>query len=324
VISAFAIGFEIAARINVAIYPSIHMRGWQGTGIAGGAGAAAAVGRLLGLRPEAIAHAIGIAATNASGLRATYGSMSKPLNIGRTGASGLQSALLAALGFTSHPDMLGEGGFLEMFDENPRCDTLIDGLGECWSILDNGYKPYPCGFVAHATIDAVLDLREQAGKAAELARLRLRVSPESMRLMNKTDPKNELEAKFSLIYDAAVAWVTGNVSPAAFEDAAVADPRYRSIMELTQITVDDEIAQHEAYAEADLADGRCLKAYVEYARGTNQRPMSDDDLRWKFELGLEIGGFKGADALADFIMTAEAEAVSRIMDSLAIQRCVEK
>jgi 2-methylcitrate dehydratase PrpD len=320
IIPAFAIGFEIAARINLAVYPAIHLRAWQGTGVAGGAGAAAAVGRLFELSPDAIVHAIGIAATNASGLRATFGSMSKPLNIGRAGASGLQSALLAARGFTSHPDILGEGGFLEMFDEAPRHGVLTDRLGEKWSILDNGYKPYPCGFVAHATIDAVRDLRAQAGDGAELASLRLAVSPESMRLMNKTDPRNELEAKFSLVYDAAVAWIEGNVSPAAFEEAAIADPRYRAIMELTEITVEEEIEQHEAHAEADLADGRTLQVHVEHARGTTDRPMSDSDLRQKFELGFEIGGFEGAGDLADFIMTADTEPVGRILDTLAAQR----
>jgi 2-methylcitrate dehydratase PrpD len=320
IIPAFAVGFEIGARINLAVYPSVHMRSWQGTGIAGGAGTAAAIGRMLRLSPEAIVHAIGIAATNASGLRATYGSMSKPLNIARAGASGLQSTLLAALGFTSHPDILGEGKFLELFDDAPRHEVLFDGLGERWSILDNGYKPYPCGFVAHAAIDAVRDLRAQAGEDAELTRLRLRVSPESMRLMNKTDPGNELEAKFSLIYDAAVAWVEGNVSPAAFEDAAIADPRYRSIMALTEITVGDDIAQHEAHADADLAGGGSIEVHVDHARGTTERPMSDSDLRQKFELSFEIGGFDGADALAEFIMTAETEPVGRILDVLAVSR----
>jgi 2-methylcitrate dehydratase PrpD len=319
-IPAFAIGFEIAARANLAVYPSIHMRRWQGTGMAGGAGVAAAVGRLLGLSPYEIAHAIGIAATNASGLRATYGSMSKALNIGRTSASGLQSALLAARGFTSHPDILGEGKFLDMYDDDPRHDALTDALGERWSILDNGYKPYPCGFVAHATIDAVRDLRAQAGEGAALTCLHLRVSRESMRLMNKTDPKNELEAKFSLVYDAAVAWVDGNVSPAAFEDAAIADPRYRSVMAKTRIAVEEGIAQHEAYAAADLSDGRSLQVHVEHPRGTSERPMSDDDLRQKFELGLEIGQFEGAGALAARVMTAENEPVSQILDALAVGR----
>lgn len=317
IIPAFAVGFEIAARINEAVYPSVHLRGWQGTGVAGGAGAAAAISRMLDLSPEAVAHAMGIAATNASGLIATFGSMSKPLNIARAGASGLQSALLASFGFTSHPDIFGAGKFLEMFDEIPRHNVLLDALSDHWSILDNGYKPYPCGFVAHAAIDAVRDLRASAGAGAELCALRLRVSPESMQLMNKMNPQNELEAKFSLIYDAAVAWTEGNVSPAAFEDEAIRDPRYRGIMELSTITVDEAVAQHEAFAAADLADGRKLEVHVGHARGTTERPMSDDDLRQKFQAGLEIGGFGNAEALADLIMTADTVPVGRILDHLA-------
>ncbi len=89
---------------------------------------------------------------------------------------------------------------------------LTERLGEQWSVLENGYKPYACSFVAHATVDAVRDLHREAGEGAQLARLRLQVSPESTRLMNKTDPKDELEAKFSLVYEAAVAWTEGNVA----------------------------------------------------------------------------------------------------------------
>ena len=318
IIPGFAVGFEIAARINHAVYPSVHLRGWQGTGIAGGAGAAAAIGRMLGLGVDAIAHAMGISATGASGLIATFGSMSKPLNIARAGASGLQSAHLAARGFTSHPDIFGAGRFLEMFDDAPRHHLLTGGLGARWSILDNGYKPYPCGFVAHATIDAVRDLAATAGNGVGLRALRLRVSPEAMQLMNKTDPANELEAKFSLIYDAAVAWVEGNVSPAAFEDAAVRDPRYRSVMALTRITVCDDVAQHEAFAEADLAGGRTIDVHVRHARGTAERAMTDEDLKVKFASGLEIGGFDCAGDLAGLVMEASGEPVARILDHLAI------
>src|SRR5215204_5805663 len=120
IIPAFAVGFELQGRLNHAIYPSVHLRGWQGTGIVGGIGTAAAISRMLGLNASRTVHAMGIAATNASGLIATFGSMSKPLNIGRAGASGLQSAYLAALGFTSHEDVIGTGRFLELYDEAPR------------------------------------------------------------------------------------------------------------------------------------------------------------------------------------------------------------
>jgi 2-methylcitrate dehydratase PrpD len=118
IIPAFAIGFEIQARLNHAVYPSIHLRGWQGTGVVGGIGAAAAAGRMLGLDAVQIAHAMGIAASNASGLIATFGSMTKSLNLGRAGATGLQSAYLAQLGFTSARDILGEGKFLETYDDS--------------------------------------------------------------------------------------------------------------------------------------------------------------------------------------------------------------
>lgn len=316
ILSAFAVGFEVGARINLSVYPAVHLRGWQGTGIAGGAACATAIGRMLNLSPDEVTHAIGIAATNTSGLIATFGSMSKALNIGRAGAAGLQSALLASLGYTSHPDILGEGGFLAMFDDAPRDEVLLEALGKHWSIQENGYKPYPCGFVAHATIDAVRDLKAKAD-SAELRALRLKVSPESMHLMGRKNPTNELEAKFSLVYEAAVAWVEGNVSPAAFEDEAVRDPRCRAIMGITQIEVSKAVAQHEAFAEADLDDGRTIAIHVEQARGTAERPMSDEDLRAKFEAGLTLGGIQRAHELANLIMLGTEEPVAQIMDHLA-------
>ncbi len=315
IIPAFAIGFEVGARINHAVYPSVHLRGWQGTGMAGGAAAAAAIGRMMGLDAGQIVHAMGIAATNASGLIATFGSMSKPLNIGRAGASGLQSAYLAADGFTSNEDIFGSGRFLEMFDEAPRHNILTDGLGERWSILENGYKPYPCGFVAHAMIDAVRDLRAKVGLNARLKRLKLRVSPESTHLMGNANPTNELEAKFSLLYDAAVAWVEGHVTPAAFEEAAIADPRYRAVMAITEITTSTSVSQDEAYADAEFDDGTNASVHVAHARGTQVRPLTDQDLREKFDAALALGGNNDGSALASLIMTGDAP-VGTLIDQL--------
>jgi 2-methylcitrate dehydratase PrpD len=319
IIPAFAIGFEFGARINHAVYPSVHLRGWQGTGMAGGAAAAAAIGRMMGLDETQIVHALGIAATNASGLIATFGSMSKPLNIGRAGASGLQSAWLAADGSTSNEDIFGAGKFLEMFDEAPRHNILTDGLGERWSILENGYKPYPCGFVAHAMIDAVRNLRAKVGPDAKLKSMRLRVSPESTHLMGNPNPTNELEAKFSLLYDAAVAWVEGHVTPAAFEEEAIADPRYRAVMALTEIVTSREVAQDEAFADAEFADGTSAGLHVPHARGTLVRPLTDQDLREKFDAALALGGIRDGSALAKLIMEGDAP-VGRLIDGLNGQR----
>ena len=258
---------------------------------------------MLGLDADRTCHAMGLAATNASGLIATFGSMAKPLNIGRAGASGLQSALLAALGYTSHADILGAGRFLELYDEAPRHDLLVEGLGRDWAILRNGYKPYPCGFVAHAMIDAVRDLRARIGAARPLTRLDLRLSTESMQLMGNADPGNELEAKFSLVYEAAVAWIDGHVTPAAFEPEAVRDPRYRSVMALTRIVASPEVAQHEAFVEAAFADGAVERLHVAHARGTPARPLTDGDLLEKFVAALTLGGIAGGEQLGAMILS---------------------
>lgn len=316
IIDAFAVGFEISARINECIYPSIHLRGWQGTGIAGGAGAAAAVGRLIGLDAERMVHAIGIGAAGAAGLIATFGSMSKALNIARAGALGLQSALLAADGFTSNDDMLGRARFLDLFDDAPRRDMLIEGLGHHWAVVRNGYKPYPCGFVAHAMIEAVRELRARAGRADGLTRLELRVSAESTQLMGNADPNTELEAKFSLAYNAAVAWVDGNVTPAAFEDDAVRDPRYRSAMAACVLRSSPQVRQDEAYAEATFADGTTQSMHVAHAKGTSIRPMTDQDLLEKYSAALASAGIHDGRTLHALIMTETDIAAARIMDHL--------
>jgi 2-methylcitrate dehydratase PrpD len=312
-VPAFAVGFEIQSRINLAVYPEVHLRGWQGTGIAGGAGTAAALGRLFGLSQGQIVHAMGIAATGAAGLTATFGSMSKALNIGRAGASGLQSACLAEMDFTSHSDIFGRGRFLEMYDDEPRHAILTDELGQDWAILNNGYKPYPCGFVAHAAIDAVRELRELAGGAEDMVRLDLQVSRESMHLMGHADPSNALEAKFSLLYDVAVAWVAGNVTPAAFEPAEVMRLDYRQVMERIRIESSDSVRQHEAFATVEL-DGRpSLSVHVPDARGTPARPMTDADLVDKFRICLASGGIEGADYLVAVILERDDVSVGEVM-----------
>lgn len=317
IIPAYAIGFEIGARLNNCTYPSIALRGYQGTGIIGGIGAAAAVGRMMKLDANRLCHAMGIAAGNTSGLIATFGSMTKALNVGRAGSSGLQSAYLAAQGFTSNDDIFGAGKFLELYDDEPKLDVLLDGLGDRWSILENGYKPYPCGFVAHAMIDAVRDLRTKVGSTSGLKRLRLEVSPESMRLMGNPDPTNELEAKFSLVYEAAVAWVEGHVTPAAFEDEAVRDPRYRRAMALISIVTSSERAQHEALAEAEFEDGRTESLFVPQARGTQARPLNDTDLREKFDAALQLGGIKDTETLANLVMNGDREPVGALIRNLS-------
>jgi len=310
--AAFAIGFEIQARLAKAVSPSMPDRGWHGTGVVGGVGVAAAVARLLGLDTTRTAHAIGIAASGGAGLVATFGSMSKSLNLGRAGAVGVESAYLAAGGFTSHPDIVGEGGFLRMYDDEPRPAALLDGLGSRWAVLENGYKPYPCGVVAHAAIDGVLQLRAQISPSDGLSALRLQVPPETARLMGNPEPRTGLEAKFSVRYAAAVAWVDAMVLPEAFEDQAVSGPAYRETMERIAVKVIPGLAQDEARIEAETTSGSSLAVHVEHARGTAGRPLTDDELQAKFLTACRIGGNGNGPQLLCTVDQLERIAVSEI------------
>lgn len=300
-IATFAVGFEIQARLADAISPVMPERGWHGTGIVGGIGVAAAVSRLLGSSPQQTAHAIGIAGTAAAGLVATFGSMAKALNLGRAGAAGVQSAQLAARGFTSHPDLLDAGNFLRMYDDAPRMDHLRHRLGSSWAVLDNGYKPYPCGVVAHAVIDAILQLRTEAPAGDAPTTMHLTVSPATVRLMGNPSPATGLEAKFSVAYAAAVAWVGGHVLPGAFDDVTVVDSAYQALLRTVRVEPSDAVAQDEAICEVRTTSGWTGKVHVEHARGTRARPLDDLELQAKFRAACEVGGIDRAEKLIDVV-----------------------
>jgi 2-methylcitrate dehydratase PrpD len=315
-LAAFAVGFEIQARLAEAISPVMPERGWHGTGIVGGIGVAAAVSRMLGSSVLQTTHSIGIAGTGASGLVATFGTMAKALNLGRAGATGVHSAQLAARGFTSHPDLVGSGGFLAMYDDAPRLDGILANLGSRWAVLENGYKPYPCGVVAHAAIDAVLELREQAPPGEHATRIDLTVSPETVRLMGNPAPTTGLEAKFSVAYAAAAAWLDGRILPSTFEDEGVADRGRQALLSAVRVNASDSVAQDAAVCVVSTSSGWTGTARIDHARGTRGRPLDDGDLRAKFRSACEVGGSAHADQLIDVVERVEDRGVRELAELL--------
>ncbi|MGH2401333.1 MAG: MmgE/PrpD family protein [Candidatus Limnocylindria bacterium] len=304
-VAAFAVGFEIQARLAGAISPVMPERGWHGTGVVGGIGVAAAVSRVLGSSALQTRHAMGIAGSAAAGLVATFGSMTKALNLGRAGAAGVHSAQLAAQGFTSHPDLLGTGSFLQMYDDAPRVEAVSEGLGAEWAILENGYKPYPCGVVAHAAIDAALELRDQAPPDDVPTTIHLTVSPETVRLMGNPVPGTGLEGKFSVAYAAVAAWLDGTVLPGAFEDAAVLDEARQALLRIVRVEASGDVAQDEAVCTIGTSSGWTGTAHIAHARGTRARPLDDEELRAKFRIACKVGGNPRAVDLIDAVERIE-------------------
>lgn len=318
-LTSFVVGVELQARLAAAMYPDYADRGWHGTGVVGPVAVALAVSRLRGLDEQRMAHAAGLGATQGAGVTAVFGSMAKSLNLGRAGASGVQCALLAERGFTSNPGMLEPGAkWFRRYSDVLDDDALLGQLGKRWAVLIDGFKPHACGLVAHAAIDAVLELRREAGVAVEeITELRLRVPPESLVLMGNLSPTTELEAKFSVAYAAAAGFIDGSAGPAAFDEDRVNDERYRALLSKVTLEGDPGVRQDESIVTLTTRSGETHRSHVEHALGTQEHPMTDQDLEAKFRaLSTEVLGEQPAGQLVQHLWTFDHEPVAHLTAAL--------
>ena len=158
---AFLTGFEVECKISEWMLPQHYVKGMHSSGTVGTFGAYAAAAKLLGLNRDKLRSGFGIAASFAAGIRCNFGTMTKPLHVGRAAENGVTAALLAARGFTADPDALdGPWGFYAVQGGGVSPEKVSQGFGKAWTIVDPGVsiKPYPCGVLTHPTIDLMLKL----------------------------------------------------------------------------------------------------------------------------------------------------------------------
>jgi 2-methylcitrate dehydratase PrpD len=282
---ALILGIEVECRIGNAVYPAHYDVGWHITGTAGVFGAAAATGRLLRLSHQQMRWALGIAATQASGLQAMFGSMCKSFHVGRAAQGGLSAALLAAKGFTSSEQAIeAPKGFANVLSTERDYTEITEALGERFELLLNTYKPFPCGVCDHPTIDGCLQLRRKhALTPIDIDRVNLKVHPLVLELTGNRSPRLGLEGKFSVYHSAAVALVRGKVGVSEYTDEAVNDPEIVALRERITAEGGHEINIDQADVMITLTDGRTLHTFVEHAIGSADKPMSDDDLDLKVQ-----------------------------------------
>jgi len=281
---AFILGFEAESRIGNAVYPAHYDAGWHITGTAGVFGAAAAIGKLLRLPLQEMVWALGLAATQAAGLREMFGSMAKSFHPGRSAQNGYAAALLAEAGFTAGERSLeGARGFAAVQASEFDLAKITAGLGVDFDLRANTYKPFPCGIVNHPAIDAAIQLHhEHRLTAAAIRAVRLRVAPLVLDLCNQRGITRGLQGKFSVYHGAAVGLVRGKAGLAEYTDEAVNDPDIRRVREAATATGDASLTEDQAHVEVELADGRTVSRLVEQSLGNVQRPMSDGQLDDKF------------------------------------------
>lgn len=280
---ALVLGIEVECRIGKAVCPAHYDVGWHVTGTTGVLGAAAAAGRLLGLSNQQMRWALGIAATQASGLQAMFGSMCKSFHVGRAAQSGLAAALLAANGFTSSEQAIeAPKGFANALSTERDYSEITEALGERFELLLNTYKPFPCGACDHPTIDGCIQLRDKhALTPSDIDRVSLKVHPVVLELTGNRHPRVGLEGKFSVYHSAAVALVRGKVGVSEYTDEAVNDPETVALRERITAEVGQDIGMDQADVTVTLTNGRTLHTFVEHTIGSVDKPMSDDDLDLK-------------------------------------------
>lgn len=283
-VHAFVLGVEVECRIGNAVYPSHYDVGWHITGTCGVFGAAAAVGRLLALSEQQMTWALGIAATQASGLREMFGTMCKPFHPGNAARNGVLAALLARRNFTSSNQALeAPRGFANVLATERAYGAITGRLGDTWEISANSYKPFACGIVIHPTIDGCIQLRNAHRlTAAEIETVTLAVHPLVLELTGKKAPQIGLEGKFSVFHSAAAALIYGAAGEAQYSDACVRDPALIALRDRVVVTIDPTLHEDQARVSLRLADGRTLDTFVEHAVGSKDRPMSDAELETKF------------------------------------------
>src|SRR5580698_9508317 len=281
---AFITGFEAEMRIGNAVYPAHYDVGWHITGTAGVFGAAAAIGKLLGLSRQHMIWSIGLAATQAAGIREMFGSMAKSFHPGRAAQNGYSAALLARAGFTAGEHGLeGPRGFAAVQAAAYDVSKITAGLDVDYELRANTYKPFPCGIVNHPTIDGAIQIHDEHHPAPEsIASVRLRVAPLVLDLCNQINITKGLQGKFSVYHGAAVGLVRGKAGIQEYTDEAVNDPSIKRVRERTTAVGDASITEDQAYIEVELTSGAKLSRFVEKSLGNIHRPLTDAQLDDKF------------------------------------------
>lgn len=238
-LTSYIAGVEVACRLGDAVDPSHYLDGFHPTGTLGVFGAAAASACLLELEPQSIRHALGIAGTFASGLRANRGTFAKGLNAGHAAQNGMIAALLAADGFSASENIFDDPmGFFAAACRG-RVDRKALKFGRPFFFAKPGIaiKLYPCAGVLHPALDLLRELRDRhAIGAQDVERIRVSLDADAARPLVYDNPKDSLEAKFSLNFALAVALVDGDAGLKQFSAGRLGDGKIQKLMSRVELT----------------------------------------------------------------------------------------
>jgi 2-methylcitrate dehydratase PrpD len=296
-VTAYVAGFEVGSRLGKALNPKLVETGWHSTSVIGTLAATAACANLARLSLEQTQNAMGMATSQAAGTLAQMGTMTKPLHAGLAARDAVAAALLARAGVTACLTIMEvDRGFADLYGGAGKwtAEPFVAGLGSDWHLLTvpNVRKAYPCVMETHRAIDATFQLmREEKIQVDKISRVDVGVWYLGPSTLIYPDPKNPLEAKFSMQHSVAAAMLDGRVGLAQYTPERLADPQLRELMRKIQIYVHPEMADSSSWGTSvrfqqvtvTMNDGATFTRRVAAQKGHPANPMSTEELEAKFE-----------------------------------------
>src|SRR6266700_223772 len=309
-LAAYVAGYETWAELAWRDPGHHHRKGWHPTGIFGTIGAGAACAALRRLDPAQATAAIALTASQAGGIMANFGTMTKPFHAGRAAHAGLVSARLAEAGFTASPDAIEHPqGFLSAVSPEGKVDrdSPTPALGAEWQIIKQGLsiKKYPSCYCTHRALDGMLELLARRPlKPAEIGRITVSISETDSLILRNHTPETGLAAKFSMEFAMAAAVIARRASLGEYTDEFVRRPEVQDLMRrvaiVTNENYDPVMSGASVYDQVtiDLVNGERIESeQVRRSRGHAERPLGEAELFDKFRTCLDAGHARMAPEL---------------------------
>ncbi len=291
-LTAFLAGFEIECKIAEAIRPDHYKNGFHTSGTVGTFGSAVAAAKLIELTDTQLRHTIGLASSMGSGIRVNFGTMTKPLHVGRAAYNGLMAAMLARDGFEANMDALdGPWGFFQVLGGGFDAEKIVGCFGNPHSIIYPGVsiKPYPCGVLTHPSMDAMLAVVvENDIKPDEIQSAVLYAGSNILNPIRYPIANDELEAKFCMPFLLSAIAISRKAGVREFTPEFVRSPKVQTLMRNIRTEFDPEIEAKgwdkiRSKLEVNLKNGRkIVREADERYRGGPDHPLSDEELCGKF------------------------------------------
>jgi 2-methylcitrate dehydratase PrpD len=288
---AYHVGVEVECKITEAIGPRSYQDGFHSTGMCGVFGSTAAVAKLRGFPVERTSRAFGVAASHSGGLRENFGTMMKAFQAGHAAESGVVSADFAELGWTAATSILeAERGFFHAYGGGYNPDSILHKLGSPWTFANPGVsiKPYPSGSLTHPGMTELMRMiRTNNIRAEDVQQVEVGTNHSNLHTLMRHQPKNGLEAKFSMEYSMAVLLVHGKAGLGEYTDAAVVQPAVQDMVKRVRFYEDPE-AEAAGYDKMTtiirihMKDGKVLQGRADFGKGSPANPMSYDEVAEKF------------------------------------------